>query len=400
MREYRPETSALGSTAQQIAPQGLSSDRPKSQLRLHGPHPGDSLLQMQRAFGNRYMRRVLAHARQSERECIFPGQSLSTLAYGSVQRKCACGGDASSGGECEECRRKRETSTAFQRFAPPPAPGTMSGGRPVHPEVRARMEEGFRRDFGSVRVHEDVSGVPRPRDLGAEAFTIGHDVVIGRAMSEEACEEDQRLLAHELAHVVQQQSAPTLQSKGFASDDDPLETEADRASDDILSGRRAIVHLDAASAGGAPQAGVFSALMCAYYLWKSSGLLDQCRAEYNEKCQDLTSDDCLEWMDGAGFPSDGVMKCVGRKDPKALQQMLKWCAKTATGSYGGSKYTMVDPSDSGAMVPGLATGASEPAPAPADPSVVAQAEQTGQAPDAFAGQTTSPGDQNNQTALA
>jgi hypothetical protein len=161
-----------------------------------------------------------------------------------------------------------------------------------------------------------------------------------------------------------------------------------------------MVHLDAASAGGGPQAGVFSALMCGYYLWKYSGLQDQCRAEYDQKCQDLTSDDCLEWMDGAGFPSDGIMKCVGRKDPKALQQMLKWCAKTATGSYGRSKYTMVDPSDSGAIVPGLATGSSDPAPAQADPDVVAQAEQTGQAPDATGSQTAGPGDQDNETALA
>jgi hypothetical protein len=125
--------------------------------------------------------------------------------------------------------------------------------------------------------------------------------------------------------------------------------------------------------------------MCSYYLWKYSNLLDTCRTEYQKNCDaDLTSNDCLEWMAGAGFPSDAIMRCAGRKNPTALKDMLKWCAKTATGSYGQSKYTMVDTSDSGAMVPGLATGTPEPAPAAANPSVVAEAEQTGKAPDGSA----------------
>jgi hypothetical protein len=263
------------------------------------------------------------------------------------------------------------------------------------------MERGFGRDFGDVRMHENISSIPRPRELGAEAFTIGRDVVVGRAMNEEADNRDRQLLAHELAHVVQQQSAPILQAKGFASDDSPLEMEADRASEQVLNGGLATVDLNTATVGGGPQAGIFSALMCSYYLWKYGDLLDECRAEYHKKCdEDLTSDDCLEWMDGAGFPSDAIMRCAGRKNPSALKDMLKWCAKTATGSYGGSKYTMVDPSDSGAAVPGLATGSSDPAPAQADPSVVAQAEQTGQAPDGSANPAVGSSDQEDQTATA
>jgi hypothetical protein len=263
------------------------------------------------------------------------------------------------------------------------------------------MERGFGRDFGEVRVHESVTGIPRPEQLGVEAFTIGPDVVVGRAMSEDADHYDQGLLAHELAHVVQQRSAPVLQARGFASDDGPFEAEADRASEEVQSGRQATIQLSTDSSGG-PQAGVFSAIMCGYYLWKYSDLLDECRAEYNKNCnEDLTSDTCLEWMDGAGFPSDAIMRCAGRKNPTALMHMLKWCAKTATGSYGRSKYTMVDPSDSGAAVPGLATGTPDLVPASADPNVVAEAEQTGMAPDGAADPSVQAGqDLNQQAAVA
>ena len=66
------------------------------------------------------------------------------------------------------------------------------------------------------------------------------------------CNQDRSLLAH----VAQQQSVPTLQAKGFASDDSPLEVEADRASEEVLKGRRTTVHQDAASASDGPQAGV------------------------------------------------------------------------------------------------------------------------------------------------
>jgi hypothetical protein len=262
-------------------------------------------------------------------------------------------------------------------YGPPPVPEQITGGRPMAGRTRGHMERGFGHDFGAVRVHEDVVGAPPPQALGAAAYTIGRDIFVGRSLAEDTSPEDRGLLAHELAHVVQQRYAPSIQGKAFASDGSAAEAEADRAGATVLAGGHAQVSVRAeTTAGGGspmPQAGVFSALMCSYYLWKYSDLLDQCRNEYNQHCEDLTSDECLGWMDGAGYPSDAIMQCAGRKNPDALRSMLKWCAKTATGSYGRSKYTSVDPSDSGASLPGLVAGNQDPQPAePPDPSVLEQ----------------------------
>jgi len=77
---------------------------------------------------------------------------------------------------------------------------SVSAGRPLSPEIRHFMEQRFGADFSSVRLHTGPEAQRSAAALQARAFTYGNHVTLG----EGASETDRGLMAHELAHVVQQ----------------------------------------------------------------------------------------------------------------------------------------------------------------------------------------------------
>jgi hypothetical protein len=84
-------------------------------------------------------------------------------------------------------------------------------GAPLPAAVRGDMESRFDADLSSVRVHYDGAAATAARSLGAKAFTVGPHVVFGRGYFQLASEPGRELLAHELAHVLQNrsESSPT-----------------------------------------------------------------------------------------------------------------------------------------------------------------------------------------------
>lgn len=190
-------------------------------------------------------------------------QSRNTAAASSVtgqgvllQRKCACGGSPGLSGECEKCGKKRMAGlqtklaigepgdayereadriadqvlampprstigvapTRIQRFAGQPAgqagtapasvDRTLAGsGRPLDLGLRQDMEARFGYDFSRVRVHTGADAEQSAREVNALAYTVGRDVVFGAGRFAPETREGQRLLAHELTHVVQQSGA-------------------------------------------------------------------------------------------------------------------------------------------------------------------------------------------------
>ncbi|MGH2917124.1 MAG: DUF4157 domain-containing protein [Solirubrobacteraceae bacterium] len=79
-----------------------------------------------------------------------------------------------------------------------------SPGEPLGAGTRAYFESRFGHDFSRVRVHADGADAESARTIGARAFTVGTDVVFGSDRHARSSQERHRLLAHELAHVVQQ----------------------------------------------------------------------------------------------------------------------------------------------------------------------------------------------------
>jgi hypothetical protein len=92
------------------------------------------------------------------------------------------------------------------------------------------MESRFGRSFRGVSVHTEREAATSARLLQAKAYTVGNDVVFSQGHFAPDTSEGKRLLAHELAHVVQQSrggSVPPLHP------DSPLEQAADRAAEGI-----------------------------------------------------------------------------------------------------------------------------------------------------------------------
>jgi len=123
-----------------------------------------------------------------------------------VAPRCACGGVAGADGECPACRARRLGAGS----AAPRARGALSGpGRPLDVATRAFFEPRLRADLGAVRVHDDARAASLAQEVGADAFTFGRDMVFGAGRYRPASDSGRTLIAHELAHVVQQQSGRT-----------------------------------------------------------------------------------------------------------------------------------------------------------------------------------------------
>ncbi|MEI6340905.1 MAG: DUF4157 domain-containing protein [Verrucomicrobiota bacterium] len=173
----------------------------------------------------------------------LPSRAPSRL----LQRRCACGGSSGMQGECEECRKKK----LLQRRAIPGA-GTVAipsivhevlggGGRPLDPATRGSMEAGFRRDLSAVRIHDDARAGASARAVGADAYTVGQDIVFAPGRYAPATGAGRELLAHELAHTIQQsgfQRHADAGAIGLAApaEDARLEAEADRAAARVVAG--------------------------------------------------------------------------------------------------------------------------------------------------------------------
>ena len=78
------------------------------------------------------------------------------------------------------------------------------GGVPLERGLREQMEERLGHDLSGVRVHDGPSAAESARALEADAFTVGRDVVFGAGRFAPDTVAGRSLLAHELAHVVQQ----------------------------------------------------------------------------------------------------------------------------------------------------------------------------------------------------
>ena len=181
-------------------------------------------------------------------------QPVSTIDYPVIQRKCACGGGCPNcqehaphpniqtklaigtpGDQYEqEAERVADqvlampthsevsgTPPRIQRYtaqanaqndaAPASVDHVLTGsGRPLDPALRQDMEQRFGHDFSQVRVHSGGGAAQSARDINANAYTVGSNVVFGTGQWAPETREGRRLIAHELTHVVQQSGSDRI----------------------------------------------------------------------------------------------------------------------------------------------------------------------------------------------
>jgi hypothetical protein len=98
-----------------------------------------------------------------------------------------------------EARVARSLGTAT-----PASVAVPSAGAPLGEAERLRLEWGFGADLRAVRVHHDEPAAAAARAEGARAFTAGRDIYFGRDRFAPGTADGFHLLAHEVAHVLQQ----------------------------------------------------------------------------------------------------------------------------------------------------------------------------------------------------
>jgi hypothetical protein len=101
-----------------------------------------------------------------------------------------------------------ERAHALQRAAGNQVTAALAGGvAPLTPDARAKLERAYGVDLVGVRIHSGRAAAEKARSQRAIAFTRGADVYLGPAAA------DERVLAHELGHVVQQSEPATAVPK-------------------------------------------------------------------------------------------------------------------------------------------------------------------------------------------
>lgn len=120
---------------------------------------------------------------------------------------------------------QRKSAHGVEAFRVPLRP--KAGGLPLPSEVRTKMETAFGADFSDVRVHIGHEAT----SLGAIAYTWGTNIHFAPGQYNPHTLQGQKLLGHELWHVVQQRSGRVKNPFGggvAVVQDHGLEAEADR----------------------------------------------------------------------------------------------------------------------------------------------------------------------------
>lgn len=214
------------------------SAAPPEKSDRYGEHPATSALNptwARVALGIQPKLAVGARDDAHEREAERVADHVMRMPEPQVQRVCSACSGASR--DEQEIQRKSDRGAGPAEVADG-IPARLGTGRPLEPVVRSFFEPRYGVDFGAVRVHTDASADAAARSVNALAFTLGRDVVFRSDRYAPHSEHGRRLLAHELAHVVQQRGAASgVQRAGSVSEPGDFdERAADDAAERVLMG--------------------------------------------------------------------------------------------------------------------------------------------------------------------
>lgn len=121
---------------------------------------------------------------------------------------------------------KLHGATVARRTPPPTVQKILEGpGNPLDAHVRSYFEPRLGRDLSAVRIHTDPLAAQSAAAVNAAAYTVDSHIVFRTGRYQPNVDVGRRLLAHELAHAVQQNDH-TNEGAGALSDDPALEREA------------------------------------------------------------------------------------------------------------------------------------------------------------------------------
>ena len=151
---------------------------------------------------------------------------------GRLQRSAAC----PCGGSCPRCR------DAMADGGGALADAARSSGTPLRADIRSRFEASLDADLSSVRVHTGSASAAANEAVAARAYTLGRDVHFNAGQYRPEDPGGLRLLAHEVAHTVQQAGATPARQHAplqVSMPGDAAEAAAERAAEAMLATRPA-----------------------------------------------------------------------------------------------------------------------------------------------------------------
>ena len=189
------------------------------------------------AFDRRFEEREAGTG--SERAGVAPGKRTRTEAL-PVQRKAAVGGEVTGGGTAPAVGG----DDPFGMHLAGSAVGAAAGGVGSAPadHVRSRVEQVTGADLGGVRIHDGAASDAAARSLSARAYTVGQDIHFAAGEHRPGTTDGDHLLAHELAHTVQQgaTAGPPQCQLEVSQPGDAAEVEADAVADAAMRGGDAV----------------------------------------------------------------------------------------------------------------------------------------------------------------
>lgn len=212
----------------------------------------DSMLHLQRMIGNHAVQRMV---RANAEELAYDFSRLS--AHPKLQAYAPANLRANPPGDIYEQEAERGFQQGMHVAEPSPqltkpVEGPDTGQIPVPPIVhralatsgypldaatRTSMESRFGHDFGCVRLHGDAEASASARAVNAKAYTVGNDIVVGEGQPTSETAAGRQLLAHELAHVVQQSRGGSVPEVDPSA---PHERDALAATDALATGQTPI----------------------------------------------------------------------------------------------------------------------------------------------------------------
>lgn len=205
-----PHSNAATQRAPQVAPQpSQSAPQPRVALRGACPTVGGSI-QANIVGGTRALQARLVSMHAAEQRAIQSRTAARDF-----------------GGAAREVASAVQCKSAFGVDAFRVSLQPKTGGQPLPMEVRSKMESAFGADFSDVRVHV---GHEASR-IGAIAYTWGSNIHFAPGHYNPHTLQGQKVLGHELWHVVQQKAGRVKNPFGggvAVVQDHALEAEADR----------------------------------------------------------------------------------------------------------------------------------------------------------------------------
>ncbi|CAG0963931.1 hypothetical protein METP1_00867 [Methanosarcinales archaeon] len=206
----------------------VSQIRRKTEISQSMNSPVDHILFLQRTMGNQAVGKLIkSGALQAKLRIGQPGDvyeqeadrvaeqvmrmpDVSSSKDIRIQRKCPkCLGGLLGKDKKDEKLQAKEIASQTPEVTPQTEANinALKGGQPLPESTRAFFEPRFGYDLSRVRVHADSQAAESARTVNARAYTLGQDIMFGAGEFSPGTSEGQRLMAHELTHVVQQGDA-------------------------------------------------------------------------------------------------------------------------------------------------------------------------------------------------